>query len=375
MISVLIPQTDPKASYIAHKAEIDTAIAEVLESGWYILGQQVTAFEQEFAAYLGISAVISVANGTDALHLALRACGVGPGDTVITVAHTAVATVAAIELAGAIPFFVDIDPATFTLDPHLLTETLKNNSDQRFKALIPVHLYGHPAQLTAILELAKRYDLFVIEDCAQAHGATFQNKTVGTWGDIAAFSFYPTKNLGALGDGGAIATNNPHLAEKARLLREYGWQERYISTCAGTNSRLDELQAAVLRVKLRYLASENARRQEIAALYNVLLAETALNLPQSQADCSHVYHQYVIRSKQRDDLRAFLKANNVGTLIHYPVPIHFQPAYQNRIAIGDGGLGYTEQIAQEIVSLPIYPQLTNEQIQQIAILLQSFSMI
>jgi len=372
---VLIPQTDPKASYLAHKAEIDAAIAEVLASGWYILGQQVTAFEQEFAAYLSISDVISVANGTDALHLALRACGVGPGDTVITVAHTAVATVAAIELAGATPFFVDIDPVTFTLDPHLLAETLKNPRDQRFKALIPVHLYGHPAQISAIMELAKRYDLFVIEDCAQAHGATFQNKTVGTWGDLAAFSFYPTKNLGALGDGGAIATNNPHLAEKARLLREYGWQERYISTCAGTNSRLDELQAAILRVKLRYLASENARRQEIAALYNVLLAETALNLPQSQADCSHVYHQYVIRSKQRDDLRAFLKANNVGTLIHYPVPIHFQPAYQNRIAIGDSGLGYTEQIAQEIVSLPIYPQLTNEQIQQIAILLQSFSMI
>ena len=293
-----IPQTDPRANYLAHKDEIDAAIAAVLAGGRYILGEQVAAFEREFAAYLGAGSTegathaIGVGSGTDALHLALRACGIGPGDRVFTVSHTAVATVAAIELAGATPVLVDIDPATFTMDPNRLEEAVRrdeggNSSNvkrhssivTRHSAIIPVHLYGHPADMAAILEIARRYDLWVIEDCAQAHGATIDGQKTGTFGDIAAFSFYPTKNLGALGDGGAVVTSDPALAEQTRLLREYGWRERYVSAIPGLNSRLDELQAAILRVKLRYLDAENARRRALAAEYDRLLADSSVRTP------------------------------------------------------------------------------------------------
>ncbi len=369
MGQLTIPQTDPKAGYLAHRAEIDRAVAEVLESGWYILGQQVTAFEAEFAAFLATAQVVSVANGTDALHLALRACGVGPGDAVITVSHTAVATVAAIELAGAVPILVDIDPVTFTMDPRHLAVTLETYATGeygRLKAIVPVHLYGHPADMPAIVELARSYDLYVIEDCAQAHGAAIEGRKVGTWGHLAAFSFYPTKNLGALGDGGAVATNEAGLAEQVRLLREYGWRERYISSEQGLNSRLDELQAAILRVKLRYLDEDNRRRRELAGSYDRLLAPSQLALPQIQKGVEHVYHQYVVRSRQRDELRAFLKNNGVGALIHYPVPVHLQPAYKDRVPLGPGGLGQTEQTCREILSLPMYPQLELAQIEQVS---------
>jgi len=371
-MGLAILPANPRANYLAHKEEIEAAIAQVLESGQYILGQQVTAFEQEFATYLGLSHATGVGNGTDALHLALRACGTRPGDAVVTVSHTAIATVAAIELAGAIPVLVDIDPATFTMDPNRLEDTIKTYRSSQgrtagghLKAIIPVHLYGHPADMPAIMDVARRYDLYVIEDCAQSHGAAIKGCKTGTWGQLAAFSFYPTKNLAALGDGGVVATNDPDLAERLRLQREYGWRERYVSDLAGMNSRLDELQAAILRVKLQYLDGENARRRELARIYDVLLAATPLTLPQLKHDIIHVYHQYVVRSKRRDGLRAFLQANSVGTLIHYPIPIHLQPAYQDRGIIGRENLHHTEQVCQEIFSLPMYPQLADQQAQQV----------
>jgi len=367
-------QTNPLASYLAHKGEFDAAIAKVLSGGWYILGAETDAFEQEFAHYLGARSTIGVASGTDALHLALRASGIGPGDAVATVSHTAVATVAAIELAGAAPVLIDIDPVTFTMDPNRLEDTIKEHHSGQspsgnchLKAIIPVHLYGQPADMPAIMEIARRYDMCVIEDCAQSHGASIRGRKTGGWGHLAAFSFYPTKNLGAFGDGGAVVTNDDGgLAERVRLLREFGWRERYISDLAGMNTRLDELQAAILRVKLKYLDRENARRQELARVYDTLLSATALILPQVRPDSDHVYHQYVVRSERRNDLRTFLKENSVGSLIHYPSPVHLQPAYQARIAIGSGGLKQTEQVCREVLSLPMYPQMIDEQAQRVS---------
>jgi dTDP-4-amino-4,6-dideoxygalactose transaminase len=358
-----ILQSDPKANYLAHKREIDEAIAGTLDSGWYILGQQVSAFEQEFAGYLGARHCVGVANGTDALHLALRACGIGAGDVVVTVAHTAVATVAAIEMAGAEPLLVDIDPASFTISPEAIEDAIKTwRGEGKVKAITPVHLYGHPANMQAVLEIARRYELKVIEDCAQAHGATINGAQVGTFGDAAGFSFYPTKNLGALGDGGAVVTNDPEVAERARLLREYGWRERYVSEVAGFNSRLDELQAAVLRVKLKYLDEENARRRAIARIYDERLASTPLHLPQCGGVVEHAYHQYAVRSDERDKLRERLREQGIGALIHYPVPVHLQPAYRNRAPVHRRTLPETEQAAQQVLSLPMYPHLTAEQV-------------
>jgi dTDP-4-amino-4,6-dideoxygalactose transaminase len=368
-----ISPADPKSNYLAHKGEIDEAVRRVLEGGSYVLGEEVAAFEKEFANYLGAESVIGVGNGTDALHLALRAGGIGKGDAVITVSHTAVATVAAIELAEAQPVLVDIDPNTLTLDPDRAVEAIKSYSERgnrpsgtpRIKAIIPVHLYGQPADMTAILEIADRHDLIVIEDCAQSNGAAIQGRKTGTWGNLAAFSFYPTKNLGALGDGGAVVTNSRELADRARMTREYGWRERYISEFPGMNTRLDELQAAILRVKLRYLDEENARRREIARNYDARLSATRLILPQPRADRDHVYHQYVIRSERREELREFLKSRNIGTLIHYPVPVHLQPAYRGRF--GDlARLPHTEKAAGEILSLPMFPEMSDRQIESVA---------
>jgi dTDP-4-amino-4,6-dideoxygalactose transaminase len=355
-----IPQTDPKANYLAHKEEIERAIAEVLDGGLYILGTQVAAFEQEFAAYLGVAHGIGTASGTDALHLALRACGIGPGDAVITVSHTAVASVAAIELAGAAPVLVDVDPKTFTLDPNRLEDALRAGRGVQPKAVIPVHLYGHPADMPAIMDIAGRSSLVVIEDCAQSHGASIQGRKAGSWGHMAAFSFYPTKNLGALGDAGAVMTNDPELAGRARRLREYGWRERYVSEISGMNTRLDELQAAILRVKLRYLDHENARRRELAVLYGKVLGETALALPRVGREVFHVYHQYAVLSPWRDALRNYLRSEGIGTLIHYPVPIHMQPAYRHRVLAL--GMERTEEIARQVLSLPMNAELTEDQV-------------
>jgi len=359
-----IPQTDPKASYLFHKAEIDAAIQRVLDSGRYILGREVAAFERSFAAYLGIKHAIGVANGTDALELALRGCGVGPGDLVFTVSHTSVATVAAIELVGATPVLVDIDPVTYTLDPNTLETALAHSQVGTLKAVISVHLYGQPANMPAILDVARHFGIYVIEDCAQSHGACLQNRMTGTWGDIAAFSFYPTKNLAAMGDGGLVATNNPVLAERVRLLREYGWRDRYLSDFPGMNSRLDELQAAILLVRLQYLDSENEYRRRLAQIYNTLLADTGILLPEVRPNAIHAFHQYAIRLPKRDALRAYLKQAGIGTLVHYPVPIHLQPAYRGRLD-GRGTLPVTERIATEILSLPMFPQLSSEQIHRV----------
>ena len=373
-MSVIIPQTDPRANYHAHRAEIDGVIASVLESGRYILGEQVTSFEREFAAYLGARHAVGVGSGTDALHLALRACGMGPRLPVFTVAHTAVATVAAVEMCGATPVLVDISRTDFTMDPDRLEEAVKRtlteqdlaerpNPDAPFRgAVIPVHLYGQPADTAAILAIARRYDLAVIEDCAQSHGAADGGRTTGAIGDIAAFSFYPTKNLGALGDGGAVVTGDAWLAERVRLLREYGWRQRYVSDIPGVNSRLDEIQAAILRVKLRHLDAENARRRRIAAEYDRLLAESGLALPQVRSGAMHVYHQYVVRTAGRDELQAHLRARAIGALIHYPVPVHLQPAYAGRLP-GADSLPETEAAARQVLSLPMYPELSDQQVE------------
>jgi dTDP-4-amino-4,6-dideoxygalactose transaminase len=258
---------------------------------------------------------------------------------------------------------VDVDPQTYTLDPNRLEETLRRLDRRagRPRAVIPVHLYGHPADMPAVLDVARRHELIVIEDCAQSHGAALNGHRTGTFGQGAAFSFYPTKNLGALGDGGAVVTGDAELAARARLLREYGWRERYVSELPGMNTRLDEIQAAILRAKLPHLDAENARRRALAARYDRALDGTGLGPPAVRGDVTHVYHQYVVRSRRRDELKAYLQARGVGTAIHYPVPVHMQPAYQGRVALGVGGLAETERAAREVLSLPMYPQLTDEQ--------------
>lgn len=350
-----IPFVDLKAEYEAYRAEIDTAVARTLSSGWYILGPEVATFEAEFAAYCGVAHAVGVASGTDAVLLGLRALGVGSGDEVITVAHTAVATVAAIELAGARPVLVDIDPETFTMNPELLDMAVTPHT----KAIIPVHLYGQPADIPAILAIARRHGLAVLEDCAQAHGATVDGKRVGSFGDAAAFSFYPTKNLGAFGDGGAVVTNQADVAERLRLLRQYGWRERYVSDIPGTNSRLDELQAAILRVRLAHLDEDNGRRQHLAVRYTQHLTGLPLQLPSVRPSADHVFHLYVIQTDRRDALAAFLQEKGVSTAVHYPVPVHLQPAYPP-LGYAPGSLPVTERTAGRILSLPLYAHMPEE---------------
>jgi len=359
---------NPQAQYQAHKAEIDAAIHQVLDSGWYILGEQTRSFESEFAGYTGVAHGIGVGSGTEALHIALAACGIGPGDEVITVSHTAVATVAAIELIGATPVLVDIEPDFYTLDPDKLESAISLHT----KAIIAVHLYGQPADLTPILEIAQRHGIRVIEDCAQAHGAMYGTRRVGAWGDIACFSFYPTKNLGALGDGGMVVTDNPALAERARLLREYGWAERYVSYVSGWNTRLDELQSAVLRVKLPHLDADNEARIHLAHIYQEALAESTVSVPMVRQAAKHVYHLYVVRSAHRDELQAFLRSRGVGALIHYPTPIHMQPAYKGKLR-GADDLPETERMAREVLSLPLYPELTPDELNEVITAVQAFS--
>ena len=352
-----IPFNDLRGVYTAHKDEIDAAVARVLQSGWYILGAEVAAFEREFAAFCGVAECVGVNSGTDALALALAALGVGTGDEVITVAHTAVATVAAIAMLGATPVLVDVEPESYTMSPQAAARAIT----PRTRAIVPVHLYGHPADLDPILAAANAAGIPVIEDCAQAHGATYRGRPVGTLGSLGCFSFYPTKNLGAFGDGGAVVGNDATLIERVRLQREYGWTPaaRYVSTVAGRNSRLDELQAAILRVRLRHLEAENERRRALAAIYAAELGAGVVQ-PVERPGCRHVYHLYVVRVPGRDALRARLAGAGVGTAIHYPVPVHLQPAYSGGGLVAHG-LAATEQAAQEILSLPMYPHLRDEQ--------------
>jgi dTDP-4-amino-4,6-dideoxygalactose transaminase len=370
---VTILPADPHGNFDRHREALLDAVARVLDGGRYILGPEVEAFEREFAAYLGAAHAIGVASGTDALQLALRALGIGPGDAVLTVSHTAVATVAAIELTGATPVLVDVDEARMTLSPESLQATVETLSKtHRFRAVVPVHLYGQPADMAAIRRVTARHGLFLLEDCAQAHGAMLDGDKVGTLGDIAAFSFYPTKNLGAFGDAGAIVTSDAALATRVRELREYGWRERYVSHEAGVNSRLDELQAALLRVLLPHLDADNERRRQVAALYSRLLARGPYALPGEAKGTRHVYHQYVIRTPRRDALRAFLAERGIGTLVHYPQPVHLQPAYAGRIATDPRGLPVTERLCREIVSLPIHPGLSDADVEAVCDALLAF---
>ncbi len=353
-----IRQTDPLAGYLEHKAEIDASIGQTLAAGWYINGQQVSSFETEFAQFVGAAHAVGVASGTDALHLALRALDIGHGDQVLTVSHTAVATVAAIELSGAEPVLVDIDEASYTMSVDRLAQAADALAKGgRLRAIIAVHLYGHPANMPAILSIAEQHGLRVIEDCAQSHGAKIGARMTGTFGDIGAFSFYPTKNLGALGDAGAVVTGDAALADRVRWIREYGWKERYISHLVGLNSRLDEVQAAILRVKLRYLGGDNERRRAIARRYDQGPPMESVVRPRVGPAVEHAYHQYVVRSPQRETVRRVLERAGIATAIHYPKPVHLQPAYRGRIH-SIGGLAVTERIGDEIFSLPMYAQLT-----------------
>lgn len=355
----MIQCANPKAQYIAFKDEIDAAIKKVLDGGNYILGEEVEEFEEEFASYICVSYGVGVGSGTEAIHLALKACEIGEGHEVITVSHTAVATVAAIELSGATPVLIDIEPDFFTLDPDSLEEAITPKT----KAVIPVHLYGQPADLGPIMEIAQKHCLYVIEDCAQANGAIYEDKRAGSYGDISCFSFYPTKNLGAFGDGGMVISNDRELARKVRLLREYGWSERYVSHIPGWNSRLDEMQAAILRVKLRHLDEDNSKRKYLAEMYNRELDATELLLPKQRKNSTHVYHLYVVRTNHRDELLTFLREKGILASIHYPVPVHLQPAYKG--IQGCDKLPETEKIAKKIISLPIYPGLSELDMQMI----------
>lgn len=357
---------DLKREYQEIKEEINQAIQRVLESRWFILGKELEAFEKEFAEYIGVKHVIGVNSGSDALYLAVKALGIGKGDEVITVSHTFISTVDAITRNGAKPVFVDIDPETYTMD----VSQIEKKITERTKAIIPVHLYGHPADMDQIMEIAEKYDLYVIEDASQAHGAEYKGKKVGNIGHIGCFSFYPTKNLGAYGDAGAIVTNDDELAEKLRMLRNYGSPKKYYHEFIGVNSRLDEIQAAVLRVKLKYLNEWNEKRRKIAKLYNELLEDSDVIMPIEKEWAKHVYHLYVIRHGERDKLQQHLLKNGIKTQIHYPVPVHMQEAYLN-LGI-NAKLPVTERVSKEILSLPMYPWLKNEEIEYISEIIRKF---
>ncbi len=358
---------DPLADYRRHKTTVDIAIQRVLDSGYYVLGPEVEAFERDFAAFVGVSHAVGVANGTEAITLALMACGIGPGDEVVTVSFTAVATVAAVDIAGAMPVIADIEPDYYTLDPAALERAIT----PRTKAVVPVHLYGQPAAVDEISAIAERHGLRVIEDCAQAAGATYRGQRAGALGDVGCFSFYPTKNHGAVGDGGICVTDDPEIAARLRALRQYGWRQDRISESAGMNSRLDEIQAAILNAKLPELDADNAARHEIAQRYDVALAETGLGLPVRRPECGHVHHLYVVRSARRDALKSHLAERGIAAGVHYPVPVHLQPAYCGRLADA-GSLPETERAAQEVLSLPLHPGLDEAAMQRVVDAVREF---
>ena len=356
-----IPLVDLKAQYGTVKDEVQQALAQALEGMELTLGPNVRAFEAEFALHCGVEHTVGVSSGTDALYLALRACGVGPGDEVITVANTFVATVEAIVLLGATPVFVDIDPDTYTLDP----ARLRGAIGPRTRAIVPVHLYGQMADMDAVMAIARRHGLTVVEDACQAHGAEFHGRRAGSIGDAAAFSFYVSKNLGAYGESGAVTTNSLPVAECVRRLRDHGSTRKYEHEEMGVNARMDELQAAVLRVKLRHLDEWNARRRALAARYAELLASADVDLPITRPAAQHVFHLYVVRVAERERVRQVLADRGIATGVHYPTPIHHLPAAigMGRVA---GDLRVTEAFADQILSLPMYAELADEQIEYIA---------
>jgi len=347
--------------YQALKPEIDRAIAHVLDRTDFILGEEVRRFEKEFAAYCQANYAVGLDSGTSALELGLRALGIGAGDEVLVPANSFIASALAVSFTGATPVFVDVDPATYNID----VQQLAQHITPRTKAIMPVHLYGQPAEMDAITEVAERYGLFVIEDACQAHGARYKGRRVGSIGHVAAFSFYPGKNLGAYGDGGALVTNDPQIADRARMMRNYGQREKYHHLCMGWNRRLDTLQAAVLRVKLRYLDEWNALRRRWAALYDQLLQDCDVIRPVASSPGEHVYHLYVIQVEERDRLQAHLAANGIATGIHYPIPIHLQPVY-TALGYRVGSFPVTERCAPRLLSLPMFPELRADEVERIA---------
>lgn len=357
----MIPLVDLKAQYRSIQTELDAAMQAVLDRTAFIGGEDLQQFEAEFAAYCGSKSCVGVGNGTDALYLALRALGIGSGDEVITVAHTFIATAEAISQTGARPVFVDIREDTMLIDPDAVEAAIT----PRTRAIIPVHLYGQPCDMDRLLEIAKHHNLKVIEDAAQAHGARWRGRRVGALGDAACFSFYPGKNLGAYGDAGAVVSQDEDLIERVRMLANHGRLEKYTHQMEGVNSRLDGLQAAILRVKLRYLDSWNAARQQHAAHYVEALKDSGLILPVVHPEAESVWHLFVVRVSEREKFQARLKEQGISTGIHYPLPLHQQPAYQY-LGVATGTLPVTEKVASEIVSLPMYAELTEEQVEKIS---------
>jgi dTDP-4-amino-4,6-dideoxygalactose transaminase len=358
---ITIPFGELKPQFLSIESEIRAAVDDVLASAWYIFGKHCTAFEQEFAAYVGTEHCVGVGSGTEAIHLALSAVGVQPGDEVITVANTCVPTVAGISSSGVRVRLVDCDPVTLTLDPQKLEAAIT----PRTRAIVPVHLYGHPCDMDPIAAIAAQHGIAVVEDCAQAHGTEYRGHKCGTFGNAAAFSFYPSKNLGAYGDGGAVTTNDADVTRRLRMLRNYGEETRYHHTTKGVNSRLDEIQAAILRVKLKHLDAWNAARRERATAYLHLLEGLPLVLPTEAEWAHHIYHLFVIRTTRRDALQAFLRERGIGTLLHYPIPVHLQEAYQD-LDYTRGAFPNAEQACNEVLSLPLYAELPFPSIEQIA---------
>jgi dTDP-4-amino-4,6-dideoxygalactose transaminase len=362
----MIPFVDLKAQYLSIKEEINTAVLKVLESTQFILGSEVTAFEQEFAQYCNADDSIALNTGTSALHLALLAAGIGPGDEVITTPFTFVATVAAIVYTGATPVFVDIDPVSYTIDVTKIEQAITPKT----KVILPVHLYGQPADMNPIMEIARRHGLTVIEDAAQAHRAEYKGQRVGSIGDIGCFSFYPGKNLGAYGEGGAVVTNNPEYAKTMRMLRDWGQESKYHHVLKGYNYRMDGVQGAILRVKLRYLDQWTEARRTHAAAYDQLLADSGISTPTVMPYSYHVYHVYAVRTSQREKLQQQLNAQGIQTGIHYPIPVHLQAAYAD-LGYKPGDFPHSELAAREELSLPMYAELTTAQVHTIVVTLQS----
>lgn len=362
----------PIEDYRAHQVEIDRAVGEVLRGGWYVLGGEVAAFEEEFAAFAGARFAVGVANGTDAIELILRAMEIGEGDRVVVPSHTAVASASAVIRAGAKPVFADVDAETRTLCPAALEALLGSEFGRGVRAVLAVHLYGHPCDMEALEAVCGRHGVTLLEDCAQAHGAEYRGRRAGSMARAAAFSFYPTKNLGAVGDGGAITTSDEALAERIRVLRQYGWVGRYVSDFEGVNSRLDELQAAILRVKLRTLPERLEKRRMLAGVYEAMLDGVAVvERPVVRRDCVHGWHLYVVRCAEREAMMAHLSGLGIPVAVHYPVPIHQQPGYVKH-AERSPALPVTERLAGEVLSLPLHPYLDEAGLAEVVAGLRSF---
>lgn len=357
-----IPFVDLKTQYASLKADIDKAIQQVIDKTSFIMGPDVALFEQEFATFCQANHAVGVSSGTDALHLALLACGIGSGDEIITVSHTFIATAEAITMCGARPVFVDIDPKTYNMAPNKVEAAITPKT----KALLPVHLYGQPADMDPLLDIARQHNLRVIEDAAQAHGAYYKERRVGTLGDVACFSFYPGKNLGAFGDAGAVVSNNDEIAEKVRLLRNHGRHEKYEHILEGFGNRLDTMQAAILRVKLAHLEEWNQQRKQAAANYTQLLADHEhIVLPYVPQWAEPVWHLFVVQIQKRAEVQQRLKQDGINTGIHYPIPLHLQPAYRY-LGYAKGSLPHTEQVVEKILSLPMFPEITEEQVEYVS---------